>query len=104
MATARSATNAWNTRSCRRWPRRAHQVSPHTFRHSCAMAMLAAGVDIGTVAIWLGHEHINTTRKYVVSDMRLKEEALAKVRRDWQVEERRPYKASEDIMEFLKGP
>lgn len=81
----------------------AKRVSPHTFRHSCAMSMLAAGVDIGTVAIWLGHEHINTTHKYVVSDMRLKEEALAKVRRDWQAEERRPYKASEDIVEFLKG-
>ena len=69
------------------------------------MSMLAAGIDIGTVAIWLGHESINTTHRYVVSDMRLKEEALSKVRRDWQAEakEHRAYRASEDIMEFLKG-
>ena len=82
---------------------RSKAVSAHTYRHSCAMAMLAAGVDIATVAIWLGHEHVNTTHRYVVSDMRLKEEALAKVRREWSVEGRKPYKASEDVVEFLRS-
>ena len=77
-------------------------ITPHVFRHSTAMAMLAAGVDIGTVAIWLGHESINTTHKYVVTDMALKEKALEKVRRNWEIEPRKPYNASEDIVEFLK--
>lgn len=81
----------------------AKRVTAHTFRHSCAMAMLAAGVDIGTVAIWLGHERIDTTHRYVVSDMRLKEEALAKVRREWEVTGRRPYKASKDVLGFLRS-
>lgn len=97
-AAMRRASEAHPSLSSRR-------VSPHTFRHSCAMSMLAAGIDIGTVAIWLGHESINTAHRYVVSDMRLKEEGLSKVRRDWQAEakEHRAYRASEDIMEFLKG-
>lgn len=78
-------------------------ITPHVFRHSTAMAMLAAGVDIATVAIWLGHESINTTHKYVVSDMRIKEEALAKVRRDWGVRPRRPYKADRSVLDFLNS-
>lgn len=77
------------------------KCSPHVFRHSTAMAMLAAGVDIATVAIWLGHESVNTTHRYVVSDMRLKEEALEKVRRSWEVEPRKPYKANPDVLDFL---
>lgn len=77
------------------------RIGAHTFRHSCAMAMLAAGVDIATVAIWLGHESVNTTHKYVVSDMRLKEEALAKVRRNWEVEPKARYRATPDVLGFL---
>ncbi|WP_314946466.1 tyrosine-type recombinase/integrase [Olsenella uli] len=79
------------------------RVGPHTFRHSCAMAMLAAGVDIACVAIWLGHESIDTTHKYVIADMRAKERALSKVRRGWEVEGRdhTRYSASSDIMAFL---
>ena len=79
------------------------KITPHVFRHSTAMAMLAAGVDIATVAIWLGHEDINTTHKYVVSDMTIKEEALAKARHDWGLKPRRPYKASGDVLDFLNS-
>lgn len=81
------------------------KVGPHTFRHSCAMAMLAAGVDIATVAIWLGHESVNTTHRYVVLDMRLKEEALEKVRRSWELEgtTRPRYKAEGDVLDFLRS-
>lgn len=77
------------------------RITPHVFRHSTAMSMLAAGIDIATVAIWLGHEHINTTHKYVVSDMKLKEEALTKVRNDWETKPRKAYKPDKDILEFL---
>jgi site-specific recombinase XerD len=77
------------------------KITPHVFRHSTAVSMLAAEIDIATVAIWLGHEHINTTHKYVVSDMKLKEEALAKVRRDWEAKPRKAYKPSKDVLDFL---
>lgn len=79
------------------------KITPHVFRHSTAMAMLTAGVDIATVAIWLGHEDINTTHKYVVSDMAVKEEALAKARHDWRLKPRKPYKASKDVLDFLNS-
>lgn len=79
------------------------KVTPHVFRHSTAMAMLAAGVDIATVAIWLGHEDINTTHKYVVSDMTIKEEALSKVRRNWNLKPRKRYKANRDVLDFLNS-
>lgn len=54
------------------------KCTPHTLRHSTAMAMLAAGVDLSTIAIWLGHESISTTHKYMVADMEMKEKALDK--------------------------
>ncbi len=55
------------------------QVTPHTFRHTTAMHLLQAGVDISTIAIWLGHESIETTHKYMTADLHLKERALAQV-------------------------
>ena len=54
------------------------RCTPHTLRHSTAMAMLAAGVDLSTIAIWLGHENVNTTHKYMVADMEMKERALSR--------------------------
>jgi len=50
-------------------------ISAHTFRHATALAMLSSGIDISTVAIWLGHESIQTTHRYVVVDMKMKEES-----------------------------
>ena len=44
-------------------------VTPHTFRHTAALNLLQAGVDISTIAIWLGHESILTTHKYMAADM-----------------------------------
>ena len=43
------------------------------------MSMLESGVDLSTIAIWLGHENVQTTHKYMVADMARKEDALAKV-------------------------
>lgn len=75
------------------------RVTPHVFRHTTAMHLLEAGVDISTIAIWLGHESIETTHKYMVADIRLKEKALAKVNEPVGSEFR--YKPSEDILNFL---
>jgi len=54
------------------------RCTPHTLRHSTAMAMLAAGIDLSTIAIWLGHESVSTTHKYMVADMEMKERALSR--------------------------
>jgi site-specific recombinase XerD len=54
-------------------------ISPHTFRHTVALNLLQAGVDISTIAIWLGHESILTTHKYMAADMEMKRRTLEKV-------------------------
>lgn len=55
------------------------RVSPHTLRHSTAMELLHHGVDQAVIALWLGHESVETTQIYIHADMRLKEKALASV-------------------------
>lgn len=56
----------------------AKHVSPHTLRHTAAMSLLHAGVDITVIALWLGHESTETTQIYLHADMTLKEKALAR--------------------------
>ena len=57
----------------------ATRVTPHTLRHSTAMDLLHHGVDPAVIALWLGHENVETTQIYIHADMRLKEKALARV-------------------------
>jgi site-specific recombinase XerD len=54
-------------------------VTPHVLRHTAAMRLLHAGVDSSTIALWLGHEHVETTQIYVHADQTIKERALARV-------------------------
>lgn len=53
------------------------KVSPHVFRHSTAMELLQHGVDHAAIALWLGHESVETTQIYIHANMQLKEKALA---------------------------
>ena len=55
---------------------RTKNVTPHTLRHTCAMRMLASGIDITTIALWLGHESPASTRHYLHADLELKQRAL----------------------------
>ena len=52
-------------------------VSPHVLRHAAAMDLLHHGVDRSVIALWLGHESVQTTQIYLHADMRLKEKALS---------------------------
>jgi integrase/recombinase XerD len=54
------------------------RVSPHTVRHTTAVFLLRAGVDINTIRAWLGHASINTTQIYAEFDLEMKAKALAK--------------------------
>ncbi|WP_327586866.1 tyrosine-type recombinase/integrase [Nonomuraea sp. NBC_00507] len=54
-------------------------VTPHTLRHTAAMSLLHAGVDTSVIALWLGHEGVETTQVYLHADMSIKEQALARV-------------------------
>jgi site-specific recombinase XerD len=57
-------------------PRHARHVSPHVLRHTTAMHLLRAGVDITTIAAWLGHAQLSTTHGYVEIDLRMKRAAI----------------------------
>jgi integrase/recombinase XerD len=56
------------------------QVTPHVLRHSAAMELLQAGVDCSVIALWLGHESVETTQTYLHAHIALKEAALAKLK------------------------
>lgn len=55
------------------------RISPHVLRHTNAMELLRHGVDPAVIALWLGHESVETTQVYIHADLKLKEKALARV-------------------------
>jgi len=58
---------------------RTKRTTPHVLRHSCAMELLRSGVDTTVIALWLGHEKVETTsRVYLHADLSIKERALAR--------------------------
>jgi len=54
------------------------RVTPHVLRHTAAMDLLQHGVDCTVIALWLGHESVETTQVYLHASMQIKEEALEK--------------------------
>ena len=55
------------------------RITCHTFRHSCAMALLQAGVALEVIALWLGHAKPLTTHGYVEADLKMKAECLKRL-------------------------
>ena len=80
---------------------RTKNVTPHTLRHTCAMRMLASGIDITTIALWLGHESPASTRHYLHADLELKQRALDRT----APPRTRPgrYTPTDKILAFLEG-
>ena len=76
------------------------RVSPHTIRHSTAMHLLQAGVDITMIALWLGHENPATTHMYVEADLAMKERALNAVQPPRTKATR--YQPTDRVMQFLQ--
>ena len=77
------------------------RISPHSLRHTTAMQLLQSGVDPMIIAIWLGHESVETTQIYIKADLKMKESALNKTREPKSKSLR--YKPNDTLMEFLKG-
>ena len=76
-------------------------VSPHVLRHTCAVNLLRAGVDIATIALWLGHSDIRTTQIYLHADLAIKERALARTTPPNIAPGR--YRPSDPLLEFLEA-
>jgi len=76
-------------------------VTPHTLRHSTAMDLLRRGVDRSVIALWLGHETMETTQIYLHADMQLKEQALAHASSSGIAPGR--FKPDDALLTFLEG-
>jgi site-specific recombinase XerD len=77
------------------------RVTPHTLRHTNAMLLRAGGIDIATIALWLGHESIKTTYIYQQADPALKEQAIARIAPLGTKPGR--YRPSDALLAFLDG-
>ena len=77
------------------------RVSPHVLRHTAAMELLQAGVDRALIALWLGHESVETTQIYLDADLALKEKVLAKTTP--LKGKRGPYRPDDQLLGFLKN-
>lgn len=76
-------------------------ISPHSIRHTTAMHLLQAGVDITVIALWLGHESPTTTHLYLEADLAMKEEALSRLQPIPAAASR--YRAPDQLMAFLQA-
>jgi site-specific recombinase XerD len=80
---------------------KAKRATPHTLRHTRAMSLLQHGVDRSVIALWLGHESVETTQIYLHADMGLKEKALARTTPTKQKPAR--YRPADKLLAFLEG-
>lgn len=79
----------------------AKRVTPHVLRHTCAMQLLEAGVDVAVIALWLGHESIRTTDIYQHADLAMKERALARLAPRLAAKGR--YRPPDPLLAFLEA-
>lgn len=77
------------------------RISPHVLRHTAAMELLQHGVDRSVIALWLGHESVETTQMYLQASLEMKERALAKTTPIDTPAGR--YHPDDRLLAFLKG-
>lgn len=79
------------------------KISPHSIRHSTAMNLLQSGVDLTVIALWLGHEKIETTHQYMEANLEMKRKALESLPLIGELPITSSNGASEDILTFLES-
>lgn len=77
------------------------RISPHVLRHSTAMELLQHGIDQAVIALWLGHESVETTQVYIHADLRLKEKALSRLAAPETTPGR--YRPDDKLLAFLEA-
>lgn len=77
------------------------RITPHVLRHTTAMHLLQAGIDIAVIALWLGHESPSTTHMYLEADLALKERALARLPEARGCRPR--YRVNDRLLAFLEA-
>jgi site-specific recombinase XerD len=76
-------------------------VTPHVLRHTTAVQLLEAGVDRAVIALWLGHEQVETTQIYLDADLAMKERALARTAPPGARSHR--FRPKDSLLAFLEG-
>lgn len=79
------------------------QISTHNLRHSCAMDLLRNGLDVAVLAIWLGHEKLESVNAYIHADPTLKERALDRLTPLNPAAKPGRYKPTDELLAFLEG-
>lgn len=86
---------------------RKHRVTPHVFRHTAAVQLLEAGVDINVIRGWLGHVNLETTQRYAEISLRTKQAALAACLPPTDIAEASPpngeWRQDEELMKWLQS-
>lgn len=77
-------------------------VTPHTLRHTCAMELLRHDIDITVIALWLGHERLQSTQTYLHADLAIKQRALDRTRPDDTTPAGR-YQPPDRLLAFLQS-
>jgi len=84
------------------------KVTPHVLRHSCAVALLQAGIDVATIRDYLGHVSVATTSRYITTNLQMKREVLEAFWKRAGIPESRGAKRgrwspSADVLAFLSA-
>jgi integrase/recombinase XerD len=78
------------------------QISTHNLRHSCAMDLLRNGLDVAVLALWLGHENLESVNAYIQADPTLRQRALDRQTPLNPAAKPGRYKPSDDLLAFLE--
>jgi site-specific recombinase XerD len=83
---------------------RKRRITPHVLRHSCACALLQAGVDITVIRDYLGHSSVATTSRYITTNLQMKRDALEAFwkRAGLEVKGSRKWRPSPQLLTFLE--
>lgn len=79
------------------------RIHPHSLRHGTAVHLLKSGVDLSTIAHWLGHTSINTTHKYVTIDLEAKRAAIAKAKPVTKSARLPRWRTDKDLLTWLES-
>jgi site-specific recombinase XerD len=81
----------------------AKRVHPHTLRHTTAVHLLQAGVDLVTISHWLGHASVETTNRYAAVDLEMKRAAIAKAHPNGLGDTVAAWRRDATIMDWLEA-
>jgi site-specific recombinase XerD len=84
---------------------RARHITPHIFRHSCAVALLQSGVDVTVIRDYLGHTSVSTTSRYITTNLKMKRDVLSAFWNRAGIEKRspNPWHPSPKLLSFLES-